>query len=132
MATNLVRSAWALIAGIVTVIIVSTLVDVLLHVVGFYPAWDAPLNDLQCVVATLYRIVISVGGAWLTARLAPANPMKHVLWLGVLGTVLGAIGAAVTWDKGLGPHWYSVALAVLAIPQSWVGGKLYLSNKGGV
>ena len=130
MASKPVRSAWALLAGIVTVIIVTTLVDVLLHVVKFYPAWDAPLTGLQCVVATLYRIVISIGGAWLTARLAPSNPMKHVLWLGVLGTVLGAIGAAVTWDKGLGPHWYSVALAVLAIPQSWLGGKLYLSNKG--
>ena len=129
MANKLGRSVWALIAGLVSVIIVTTLVDVLLHVVGFYPAWDAPLTDLQSVVATLYRFVISVGGAWLTARLAPANPMKHVLWLGVLGTVLGAIGAVATWDMGLGPHWYSVALAVLAIPQCWLGGKLYLSTR---
>jgi hypothetical protein len=55
--------------------------------------------------------------------------MKHALWLGVVGTVLGAIGAAATWDKGLGPHWYAVALAVLAIPQCWLGGKLYLSSR---
>jgi hypothetical protein len=75
--------------------------------------------------------VTSVGVAWLTARLAPANPMKHALWLGVLGTVLATIGAAVTWDKGLGQRWYSVALALLASSQCWVDGKLYLSNKGG-
>jgi hypothetical protein len=51
--------------------------------------------------------------------------MKHALILGVIGTVLGAAGAAATWNKGMGPHWYPVALAVLAIPQCWAGGKLY-------
>ena len=28
-------------------------------------------------------------------------------------------------NRGLGPRWYPIALAVLAIPQCWVGGKLY-------
>ena len=62
MANKLVRSVWAVFAGILAVIIATTLVDVLLHVVRFYPAWDAPLTDLQSVVATLYRFVVSVGG----------------------------------------------------------------------
>jgi hypothetical protein len=32
----------------------------------------------------------------------------------------------VTWNKGptFGPHWYPLALIVLAMPQAWVGGKL--------
>jgi hypothetical protein len=125
------RSVWALMAGMLTVIILTTLLDIVLHLVRFYPAWDAPLNDMQSVVATLYRVVIGAAGAWLTASLAPTNPMKHVLWLGVLGTVLCAVGAVVTWNKGMGPHWYGIALAALAIPQSWIGGKIYLSKSGG-
>lgn len=129
--TSTKRSVWALVAGILTVIILTTLVDLVLHAVRFYPAWDAPLNDLQSVVATLYRVVIGAAGAFLTAKLAPTNPMKHVLWLGVLGTVLGTAGAVVTWNKGMGPHWYGIALAALAIPQSWIGGKIFLSKNGG-
>jgi hypothetical protein len=53
--------------------------------------------------------------------------MLHALVLGVLGLAVSIVGAAVTWNKGLafGPHRYPVALVVLAMPQCWVGGKLY-------
>ena len=61
----------------------------------------------------------------LTARLAPGKPLKHALILGYLGVALGLVGVIATWNKGLGPHWYPIALVVLAVPQSWVGGKLY-------
>jgi hypothetical protein len=63
------------------------------------------------------------------ARAGEPDETRAVAWRA--GTVLGTVGAAITRSKGLSPHWYSVALAVLAIPQSWIGGKLYLSNKGG-
>jgi linoleoyl-CoA desaturase len=59
------------------------------------------------------------------ARLAPDQPMKHAMALGYVGTVLGLVGLAVTWGKGLGPNWYPIALVVLAVPQCWAGGKLY-------
>jgi hypothetical protein len=97
-----------------------------LHVTGFYPPMDQPIDDRQSLVATAYRVIISIAGAWITARLAPAKPMKHVLILGILGTILGFIGVAATWNRGLGPRWYPFALAVLAIPQSLVGGWLYV------
>jgi hypothetical protein len=31
-----------------------------------------------------------------------------------------------TWNRGLGPTWYPIALAVLAIPQCSAGGRLYV------
>jgi hypothetical protein len=34
------------------------------------------------------------------------------------------------WNRGLGPRWYPIALAVLAIPQCWVGGRLYVMRSG--
>ena len=39
-------------------------------------------------------------------------------------------GAVVTWNKGpvFGPHWYPVALVVLAIPTAWAGGKIRLAQ----
>ena len=119
------KSVWAVVAGVLFILIVTTLVDIALHALGVFPPMDQPLDDKLSLLATSYRIVISIGGAWLTARLAPANPMKHALILGLVGTVLGLVGVVATWNRGLGPRWYPIALAVLAIPQCWVGGKLY-------
>ena len=45
---------------------------------------------------------------------------------GVAGLAVSILGAAATWNKGpaFGPHWYPLALIVLAMPQAWAGGKL--------
>jgi len=119
------RSIWAVVAGVLVIIVVTTVVDIVLHVLAVFPPMDQPLTDTLALLASSYRLVISIGGAWLTARLAPAKPMKHALVLGLVGTVLGLVGVVATWNKGLGPRWYPISLAVLAIPQCWVGGKIY-------
>ena len=119
------KSIWAVVAGVLFIIVVTTLVDIALHAAGVYPAWDKPLDDSLALLATSYRVVISVIGAWLTARLAPSRPMKHAMILGYVGVILGLIGLAATWNAGLGPRWYPIALVVLAIPQCWAGGKIF-------
>jgi len=119
------RSVGAVVAGVLFIIVVTTLVDIVLHVTGVFPPMSQPINDRLALLATSYRIVISVGGAWLTARLAPQRPMKHAMILGFVGVVLGLVGVLATWNLGLGPRWYPIALVVLAIPQCWAGGKIY-------
>ena len=119
------KSVWAVVAGVLFIVVVSTLVDIVLHALRVFPPMNQPINDSLALLATSYRIVISIAGAWLTARLAPDQPMKRALILGVVGTFLGLAGVVATWNAGLGPRWYPVLLAVLAIPQCWVGGKLY-------
>jgi hypothetical protein len=119
------KSAWAVIAGVLVIVGVTTLVDIVLHVARVFPPMDQPIDDRLALLATAYRIVISIGGAWLTARLAPNRPMRHAMILGGLGVVLGLIGVIATWNLALGPRWYPIALVVLAIPQCWVGGKIY-------
>lgn len=124
------RSVLAVLAGLVFILVVTTLVDIALHLLGVYPPMKEPLTDALALLATAYRIPISIAGAWLTARLAPQQPMKHALVLGVVGIVLGLAGLAATWGKGLGPNWYPVALVVLSIPQCWAGGWLYEQRAG--
>lgn len=119
------KSVWAVVAGVLFIIVATTLVDIVLHATHVYPPMDRPINDALALLATSYRVVISVGGAWLTARLAPAKPMKHALILGLVGVILGLVGVVATWSLGLGPRWYPILLVVLAIPQCWAGGKLY-------
>src|SRR5262249_43518138 len=98
------------------------------HATGIFPPWFQPMSDSLFVVATAYRIVYSVLGCYLAARLAPSRPMLHALILGAIGVVLSAAGLAATWNKGpeFGPRWYPITLVVLALPLAWVGGQLRL------
>ena len=119
------KSIWAVVAGVLVIIVATTFVDIVLHATSVFPPIDQPINNALALLATSYRVVISVGGAWLTARLAPDRPMKHAMILGAVGTVLWLVGVVATWNLGLGPRWYPILLTVLAIPQCWVGGKIY-------
>lgn len=119
------RSIWAVVAGLLSIIIVTTIVDVVLHAIHIFPPMNQPINDGLALLATSYRVVISVAGAYLTARLAPNRLVRHAMILGYIGVVLGLVGVIATWNLGLGPRWYPIALVVLAIPQCWAGGKIW-------
>jgi hypothetical protein len=122
------KSIGALAAGFLAGAVLSVATDVVLHAVGVFPPWGQSMvgYDSALLLATAYRTVFGVLGAYIAARLAPDRPMHHALWLGAIGLLASIVGAAVTWNKGpaFGPHWYPLALVVLALPQSWLGGKL--------
>jgi drug/metabolite transporter (DMT)-like permease len=124
---RILKSIGAVLAGILVGAVLSLGTDVVLHAARVFPPWDQPASDALLLLATAYRTIYSVAGSYITARLAPNRPMLHALVLGALGLAVSIVGAAVTWNKGpaFGPHWYPVALVVLAMPQCWVGGKLY-------
>ena len=119
------KSVWAVVAGVLVIIGVTTVVDIVLHLVHVYPPMDQPIDNSLALLATCYRVVIGVAGARLTARLAPDRPMKHAMVLGCVGVALGLVGLWATWNKELGPRWYPMALVVLAIPQCWAGAWIY-------
>jgi len=119
------KSIGAVFAGVLFIIVATTLVDIVLHLTGVYLPMTEPLDDRHALIAVSYRVVISVAGAWLTARLAPRNPMKHALILGVVGTVLGLGGVIANAYKPMGPMWFPIALVLLAIPQCWLGGWIH-------
>jgi hypothetical protein len=76
-------------------------------------------------LALSYRLGYTVIGGYVTARLAPHSPMRHVVVLGVIGFLMASVGAIVAIRMDLGPAWYPVALAVTALPCTWLGGKLH-------
>jgi hypothetical protein len=118
------RSIGALFAGFVVNVFLSLGTDVGLHVIGLFPALGQPMGSGLLLIATAYRTVYGVFSSYLTARLAPDRPMGHVLVGGVVGVVLNIVGIVVTWNSGLGPHWYPLAFLVLTMPTAWLGGKL--------
>ena len=128
---NLWKSAGAVLAGIVVVFVLSLGTDQIFHALGIYPPWGEVMQGTGLYLLALgYRLVYQVVGSYLTARLAPRNPMRHV-WIGAgIGFVLGAAGAVAAIVGSLGPSWYPIVLAVSAVPCAWLGGLLYVRSRG--
>ena len=120
------RSTGAVVAGFVAIVVLSLGTDQVLHVLTVYPPWGEPMAGGLFAVATAYRIVYTVLGGYVTARLAPHAPVRHALILGLVGLAPGLAGVMVAIAKpGLGPLWYPVVLAVTGLPCTWLGGVLY-------
>ena len=117
----------AVLAGFVATAGLSLGTDEVMHVSGVFPPWGQPMSDGLFVWATVYRVLYTVLGGYITARLAPRKPMEHALLLGALGMVVGTIGAVATWNQGpqFGPKWYPILIVVTALPSVWAGGKLF-------
>ncbi|PYV47883.1 MAG: hypothetical protein DMG94_04800 [Acidobacteria bacterium] len=118
------RSVLAVLAGIAVGAALSIGTDSLLRAAGIFPKLGQQMSDGLFGLATAYRIVYGILGSYVIARLAPSRPMQHALIGGVLGLVVGIIGAVATWNRDMGPHWYAIAIAVTALPCAWAGGKL--------
>jgi hypothetical protein len=128
--SNTLRSVGALLAGLLAGAFLSLATDLLMTAIGVLPGLGKPAGDKALLIATVYRTVFGIAGAYITALLAPNRPMAHAMILGVVGLIVSIAGAVFTWNHQppLGPHWYPVALIVLAIPTAWIGGKLRVSQ----
>lgn len=118
------KSIGAILAGLITLVILSIATDVILETTGLMQIDPFDANPWWLIVIVIiYRNVYSTAGCYLAARLAPNKPMRHAMILGFIGFVLTIVGAIVMWD--VPPHWYPITLAVLALPSAWLGGKLF-------
>ncbi|HSI19651.1 MAG TPA: hypothetical protein VK980_17930 [Sphingomonas sp.] len=123
---TIIRSIGAVAAGIVTVVALSTGTDFVLEH-SILPEMNTPAASPRLLALALaYRVIYGALGGYVTARLAPARPMMHATILGVIGTVLGVLGIVVMWR--FGSHWYPIALAVLAVPQTLAGARLAVAR----
>ena len=120
------RSVAAVAAGFFATALLSLGTDVVLHATGVFPPSGQAMSDGLYVLATIYRVVYTLIGGYLTAALAPRRPMTHVMILGTIGIVAATVGAVATWNAGpaFGPRWYPLLLVVTALPCVWAGGML--------
>ena len=114
----------AILAGMIFIVVSHTGTDVVLERLGvFTPPSQGFHTTWMVVTATIYRCIYTVGGGYLTAALAPNRPLLHAMILGIIGVVLGTVGAIVTIPMGIAPIWYPIALVVFALPCTWLGGR---------
>src|SRR6186713_2556761 len=98
MKKNTLKSIGAVLAGLIAVIILSNGTDMILEASGIFPPVKEQLTNgfttlWMLLLALIYRIVFMIIGGYVTAWLSPKKPMRHVLVLGIIGTVLGILGA---------------------------------------
>jgi len=127
--TSIWRSVGAIFAGIVVGIVLTLGSDALLRAAGVFTPLGQSMSSGLLLIATAYRTVYGIIGGYITARLAPFKPMAHALVGGFMGLAANALGAIATWNQNLGPHWYPLALTVLALPAACAGGKLWLARR---
>ena len=119
----MLRSILAIVAGFVTIGVLSVGTNAALHAAGILPDADQPIFDTGLLLLTMaYVAVYAIAGCYLTAMLAPNRPMLHALILGALGLVLNVVTAAGM--RGQFPDWYLAAGVLLTMPYAWIGGKL--------
>jgi len=122
---NALKGAGAILAGIVFIVVTHTATDFVLEKFGIFTPPNQKFDTTWMVVtATIYRSIYTIAGGYITAALAPDPPMQYVWILGLIGLVVSALAAIATIPMRLGPAWYPIALAVLALPCVWLGGKL--------
>ncbi|MFZ4620586.1 MAG: hypothetical protein ACOYNS_08505 [Bacteroidota bacterium] len=120
---TILKNIGAVFAGFLTVVILSVGTDAVLEAAGIFPSQEHGLFiTWMLAVALAYRSVYTVAGGFVTAQLAPSDPMKHVKILASIGTAAGIAGVIIGWD--LSQHWYPIAIAVTAFPLTWFGGWL--------
>lgn len=90
------------------------------------PEWFAENGAVSSTPVLLFMMVYvaiyAIAGCYLAGRIAPSNPMKHALILGVLGLLFNIMNTVTLWDTA--PAWFHIASLALVMPYAWIGGRL--------
>lgn len=108
----MVHAFVALFAGFATMAVAVTMVTALL--MRLVPEWVGAENKPRPAYAFVnigYSFLAAAAGGYVTAWLSAANPLLHVLVLGVVVLAMGALSALQA--RGKQPVWYAITLLAL-------------------
>ena len=118
------RSVWAVLAGFVLIGLLSFGTDSIMHALSpwAYDDKGGTMNLPILVVSMIYSAVYGLVGCYVAARLAPSNPMKHALILGLIGVLVTGLINYGLWGRV--PAWWSMGNVLLVMPLAWFAGRL--------
>lgn len=122
----ILKSVGAVLAGFAVVVILSTVTDVILEKTNVMKQPFDKNPSWFILFVILYRCLFGIIGSWLTAKLAPRNPMRLAMIGGMIGFIISIVGVIVMWDTP--PRWYGISLVLTALPCAWLGAKIYLNK----
>ena len=92
-------------------------------------AWSIPGFALMTVPPDRYFVIslitdslYSLAGGYLCAVIARDRTRHAILWLIVLGEIIGLGAQVALWDTV--PHWFGIGLLALYAPAVWLGGRM--------
>lgn len=125
----MVHAFLALLAGFATMAVVVTIVTALL--MRLVPEWvgaeDRPRPG-YAFVNLGYSFLAAAAGGYVTAWLSAANPLIHVLVLGIVVLAMGGLSALQA--RGKQPVWYALTLLALTPLGVLAGGLVRLRVMG--
>ena len=123
------KSIGAVLAGFITFSILSGVASAILVSIGVYPNGKLPLHGSLLVIIGILggQAIFNMVSCFVTAKLAPFKPMRHVLIFGTLGALLNLL-TALGMMKDAASFWFFLALAVLSLSVAWLSGKLYTTQ----
>ena len=127
MKNKFLKNIWALVLGFLITVVLTVITDLILAKSGIMktnPFSDNPVWLI--VVIIIYRAIYGITGSYFTAKFAAMRPLRLAMIGGYIGLVLSIVGLATHWD--IPPHWYGIAVALIALPCAWTGGKLFESK----
>lgn len=119
----------ALAGGFLTMAVLVAFLTALL--IKLTPSWVGEQGSPQpgyIFVNLGYSFLAAAAGGYVTAWLAAANPLYHVLALGIIVLALAALSAMQS--KGKQPIWYQLALIALSPIGVLAGGLVRLRVLG--
>jgi hypothetical protein len=123
----ILRAFLALVAGFSTIALLVMCFTVLLA--RLTPSWTVGSPRKGYIFVSLsYSYLASAGGGYVTAWIAAASPLEHVLILGIVVLLLGAVAAMLS--KGQYPTLYQLALVAVMPLGVLAGGLLRLRVLG--
>lgn len=127
-----VQSIFAIVGGFLLVIALSVGTDSVFRYFEIFPPLGMPMFDPGLnLLALSYRVGYVVFGGLFTAVAAPDTPMRHVWTLAILEFMIAGIAAFGTLvATDVGPAWYPLAQAAMAIPGTWLGGAIHRALAG--
>ena len=111
--------------GILVVVVLSLATDAVMHLLHIFPPLGQGMSNGLFALATFLSHDLRHYWQLHYGAAETSRPMGHAMIGAVVGTILGTVGAVVTWNKTeLGPHWYPLALIATGFPCAWIGAKI--------
>jgi len=120
----MMRSIWSVVAGFLFIMVLSLGTDAIMYAMWpkVFNANGGTSNVVILCLTIVYVGVFAIVGSYITARLAPSQPMKHALILGVTGLAFTVAATTRMWN--VHPAWYNILNLLLVMPYAWFGGRL--------
>ena len=125
----ILHSFLAILAGYAVIVVLVLALTALLA--KLTPSWvgqQGNPNPAYALVNLGYSFLAAAAGGYVTALVGAANPLAHILILGIVVLLLGALSALEA--RGKQPIWYGVTLLVIAPAGVLVGGLIRLQVLG--